>query len=70
MLQSSGKALTLSADAHKPFWYLMIYAAISGGQTLLELGRGFLSNFLAVRATRYLHATMLSRLLRCAHGAD
>ena len=46
----------------------MIYAAISGGQVLLELGRGFLSNFLAVRATRFLHATMLGRLLRYAKG--
>ena len=53
------------AGAHKPFWYLNIYAAISGCQTLLELGRGFLANFLAVRAARYLHATMLGRLLRC-----
>ena len=56
---------SLPAGAHKPMWYLMIYAAISGGQVLLELGRGFLSNYLAVRATRFLHASMLGRLLRC-----
>ena len=34
-------------------------------EQLLELARGFLSQFLAVRAARYLHATMLGRLLRC-----
>ena len=32
---------------------------------LLELCRGFLANFLAVRAARHLHATMLGKLLRC-----
>ena len=45
-------------------WYLTIYAGISGAQTLLELVRGFASNFLAVRAARRLHNSMLARLLR------
>lgn len=34
-------------------------------QTVVELVRGFATNFLAVRAARHLHNGMLARLLRC-----
>lgn len=54
------------AGAHKAMWYLTIYAGISCAQTLLELVRGFSSNFLAVRCARHLHNGMLSKLLRWA----
>jgi hypothetical protein len=51
-------------------WYLTIYAGISGAQTLLELVRGFSSNFLAIRAARHLHNGMLARLLRWVFTAS
>lgn len=51
--------------AQKAFWYLNIYAAISGVQICLEFFRGFLAKYLALKAARYLHTSMLGALLRC-----
>lgn len=51
-------------------WYLTIYAGISVAQTLLELVRGFSSNFLAIRCARHLHNGMLAKLLRRVDGSN
>ena len=57
--QSSG-----DADKKGTFYYIGIYGAISGGQTVMTLANLLIVAFASVRAGRALHGSMITTLLR------
>ena len=53
-----------TAKTHSNYYYIGIYAAISAGQSVSALVSSLYGAITGVRAGRYLHAGMFSRLLR------